>query len=149
MIQSVFRSYFVRQMENQFEIHDWDNLWSLLAVITIRKCTNVKIHWHRQGRDIRRELRVKPGAEDSAASWDALSGEPTPADAAALTDLIEHLLRPLPPRNRQIISLSLEGKSLREISAEVIRAERTVRRVLDEFRHSLLASMVEDGAEPE
>ena len=87
---------------------------------------------------------VKPGSEDAAASWDALSGEPTPAQAAMLTDLIDHLLQSLPPRDRQIISLGLEGKSLREISAAVNRAERTVRRVLDAFRHSLEASMLED-----
>ena len=42
VMQSVFRSFFLRQMEDQFDVRDWDNLWSLLAMITVRKCTNVQ-----------------------------------------------------------------------------------------------------------
>jgi RNA polymerase sigma-70 factor (ECF subfamily) len=137
VVQSVFRSFFIRQLENEFEVRNADNLWSLLAVITVRKCANVKVHFHRQSRDVRREMRIVAQPDDSGPSWDVLARDPTPAHAAALTDLIEHLLAELPERERQIVSLALEGQSLPEISAAVNRAERTVRRTLEHFRQRL------------
>jgi RNA polymerase sigma-70 factor, ECF subfamily len=36
--QSVFKSFFRRQADGQFNLTDWDSLWSLLVVITLRKC---------------------------------------------------------------------------------------------------------------
>ena len=137
VVQSVFRSFFMRQLEDQFEVRDAGNLWSLLAVITIRKCTNVKVHFRRQSRDIGREMRIEAESADSAPSWDVLARDPTPAHAAALTDLVEHLLAELPERERGMVALALEGKSLADISAEVNRAERTVRRTLEHFRQRL------------
>lgn len=42
-MQSVFRSFFVRHRNGQFELGAGDNLWSLLDMITVRKCTNVRV----------------------------------------------------------------------------------------------------------
>ncbi len=38
VVQSVFRSFFTRQADGQFELATWNDLWSLLATITLRKC---------------------------------------------------------------------------------------------------------------
>src|SRR4051812_14113370 len=38
VVQSVFRSFFARQAGGQFDLDDWNSLWSLLTVITLRKC---------------------------------------------------------------------------------------------------------------
>src|SRR4051794_21953217 len=38
VVQSVFKSFFVRYAEDRFDLGGWDGLWSLLTVITLRKC---------------------------------------------------------------------------------------------------------------
>jgi RNA polymerase sigma-70 factor (ECF subfamily) len=137
VVQSVFRSFFLHQMEGDFEVRDWDSLWSLLALITVRKCTRVRVAFGRKVRNLNREIQLQSPVDDSAPGWEALAREPTPAEAAALAELIDNLLNALPERDRQIVSLSLEGKGLREISVAINRAERTVRRALDAFRQQL------------
>jgi RNA polymerase sigma factor (sigma-70 family) len=142
VVQSVFRSYFVRQMEGEFQIRDWDNLWSLLALITARKCTNVRVRFGRKGRNVHLEMDPT-GGDESAPSWEALAREPTPAQAAVLTELIERVIASLPERDRKIVSLSLEGKDSAQIGEVIGRAERTVRRTLDHFRARLEAAVKE------
>lgn len=145
VVQSVFRSYFVRQMEGEFQIRDWDNLWSLLALITARKCTNVRVRFGRKGRNVHLEMDASNSDDQSSPSWEALAREPTPDQAAVLTELIERVIASLPERDRQIVSLSLEGKDAAQIGAVIGRAERTVRRTLDHFR----ARLEEAVKEPE
>src|SRR5437870_434016 len=38
VVQSVFRSFFSRQAGGQFDLDDWDGVWALLTLITLRKC---------------------------------------------------------------------------------------------------------------
>lgn len=135
VVQSVFRSYFVRQMADEFKVEDWDNLWSLLALITARKCANVRVRFARKGRNV--HLEMDPSGDDDAPSWEALAREPTPDQAAVLHELIEGIMTRLPERDRQVVSLSLEGKDSAQIAETIGRAERTVRRTLDNFRHKL------------
>src|SRR4051812_35389205 len=40
VVQSVFRSFFRRERDGQFDLGNWDGLWGLLSVITLRKCAN-------------------------------------------------------------------------------------------------------------
>src|SRR5947199_164230 len=65
------------------------------------------------------------------------AGEPSPADAAALTDTVGRLLRGLDPLQRRMVRLRLEGYRLDEIAATVRRSERTVRRLLEQVRWRL------------
>jgi RNA polymerase sigma-70 factor, ECF subfamily len=146
VVQSVFRSFFTRQKEQQFKLTDWDNLWSLLAMITIRKCTNVQMQFGRQARNVRLETRPQASGDSSASSWQALGREPTPAEAAVLTDLVSRLLASLTERERRIVVLSLDGKTPREISDEIDRAERTVRRTLEHFRAKLEKAVLEPAS---
>jgi RNA polymerase sigma factor (sigma-70 family) len=83
------------------------------------------------------------GADSSFAGYEMLGREPTPAEAAVLREMVERLLASLPDRDRQIVALNLEGKSNREISAHINRAERTVRRTLDQFRAKLETAVFE------
>jgi RNA polymerase sigma-70 factor (ECF subfamily) len=145
VVQSVFRSFFTRQREQKFELTDWDNLWSLLALITVRKCTNVRAKFGRKARNAGLEVRAKADLDSSSSGWVPPAREPTPADAAVLTELVERLLNSLPDKDRRIVGLCLEGKSLGEISNEINRAERTVRRVIDNFRAKLEKAVLEPG----
>jgi RNA polymerase sigma-70 factor (ECF subfamily) len=137
VMQSVMRSFFVRNRAGQFEIRDWDSLWSLLVVITLRKCANKAKQFHQECRDIGREVAPVPLPGESQAEWDFVSRDPTPADAAMLAETVEQLMESLEPRDREILALRLQGHRTREISQQVDYADRTVRRVLSQIREYL------------
>src|SRR4051794_9400207 len=55
VVQSAYKSFFHRYGGRELEAVDWNNLWGLLALITIRKCVE-RVAYHRaQCRDARRE----------------------------------------------------------------------------------------------
>jgi RNA polymerase sigma-70 factor (ECF subfamily) len=78
VMQSVFRSFFVRQAKGQFDLEGWDSLWSLLVRITLRKCGRRVEVFQAERRDVRREVRPAARDDDSYRSWEAIAREPTP-----------------------------------------------------------------------
>src|SRR5262245_9503345 len=38
LVQSAFKSFFVRHRAGKLDVGDWDGLWNLLTLITLRKC---------------------------------------------------------------------------------------------------------------
>jgi RNA polymerase sigma-70 factor (ECF subfamily) len=130
ILQSVFRSFFDRYAVGQFEVESWDSLWGLLALITVRKCGHHVEYCQATCRDVGRE-------HSPPAGWEALARDPTPAQAAMLTEVLERLLAGLHERERPILLLSLQGYSAGEVSAAVGRSERTVFRVLERVRKKL------------
>jgi RNA polymerase sigma-70 factor (ECF subfamily) len=146
VMQSVFKSFFLRHAEGQFELEDWDSLWSLLTTMTLRKCGYQIRHFRRGGRDVQREVKPQPGPDDSSASWEAIAREPTPAEAMLLAEAVEQLFRGLDDRERDIVQLSLQGYDVAEISPRVGRAERSVYRVLERVKGRLLRLSAEDFA---
>jgi RNA polymerase sigma-70 factor (ECF subfamily) len=136
VIQSVFRSFFLRQRAGQFEIDGWDSLWSILALITLRKCHNRAAYYHAERRDIDREAGSS-APWDGADGWQAIDREPTPEEAAVLAETVEVVMRRLEPRDRAVLACHLQGYSPEEISARVGRARRTVRRTLERIRRAL------------
>src|SRR4051794_36764306 len=55
VVQSVFRSFFVRQAGGQFTLESWDSMGGLLVVIPLRKCHRKTRHFFGARRDIRKE----------------------------------------------------------------------------------------------
>ena len=135
VLQSVFRSFFRRHQAGQFHLDSWDSLWGVLTVMTLRKCGHLKEYFQAARRDVRRE---EQGAAHALEELGRICArEPTPEEAAGLTDLLEHVLRDFDERERRIVSLHLQGYSHAEICAEVGRAERTVRRTIARARKRL------------
>src|SRR5262249_47812185 len=58
-VQSVSRSFFTRQGQGEFRLFDWDGLWGLLTVITLRKCANRLKYLRRECRDLGREVPLE------------------------------------------------------------------------------------------
>jgi RNA polymerase sigma-70 factor (ECF subfamily) len=137
VMQSVFRSFFVRQAKGEFDLLNWDSLWSLLTVITLRKCGHRVDYFRADCRDVRRESPNRALPDDSVLSWQAIAREPTPSEAVQLTETLEHVLRDFNEREREIISLSLQGYSPEEIVPQVGRTERTIYRVLERLKRKL------------
>ncbi len=138
VLQSVFRSFFRCQAAGQMEDLDtWDNLWGMLVVITLRKCGRRVEYFHTASRDIDREVSPQPTGDQSAANWEARTMEPTPAEAAILTETVEKVMQRLDERHRDILSMSLQGYTPPEISVKLERTERTVYRVLERVKEML------------
>ena len=124
VLQSVYKSFFLRQAAGQFHLAGWDSLWGMLTVITMRKCGRLVTHYRAGMRDLRREAAADAVPDD----WDALAHEPAPEEAAMLAETVEQLLRGLEERERDMVRLSLQGLSVAEISSQVGRTRRTVQR---------------------
>jgi RNA polymerase sigma-70 factor, ECF subfamily len=141
--QSVFKSFFQRYGDKEFEAINWNSLWGLLALITVRKCAE-RVAYHRaERRDAGREVAAP---REEAAPWaEPLGREPTPLEAAVLSETVEQLLAGLDDDERPILELSLEGYTTREISERLGRAERTVRRLRENVRRRLERTQIESS----
>ena len=133
ILQSAFKSFFRRQANDEFELQDWDSLWSLLVVITIRKCGRRVESLKAARRDVRREVHIQSG-NSSAPGPQPIDPEPTPEEAMTLAEMVDQLLVGLDEHERQIVSLRLQGLTAPEISDQVGYTERTVHRVLARSR---------------
>src|SRR5262249_9069517 len=61
VVQSAYKSLFLRYGEEALAAEGWDGLWGLLVVITLRKCSD-RVRHHRAGRrDAAREAPAPPG----------------------------------------------------------------------------------------
>jgi RNA polymerase sigma-70 factor (ECF subfamily) len=131
VLQSVFRSFFARHAAGQFDLADWDGLWAMLVVLTLRKCGRQM----RRFRAARRDLRRETGPDRAeVADWEALADGPSPAEAVALCDLLGQLRERCGTDDWPLVALSLQGFSQAEIGSRAGCTERTVRRVLARAR---------------
>lgn len=107
------------------ELHDRDNLWKLLVVLTARKASHL----------VRDERRLKRGGDRKAEAGDELasliSREPSPEFAAELAENCQRLLALLGDDELRAIALNkMEGYTNEEIAAQQQCAPRTVERKL-------------------
>jgi RNA polymerase sigma-70 factor (ECF subfamily) len=136
VIQSVFRTFFFHQGEATWQFETWDSLWSMLAVITLRKCGHRIQHYQAARRDVQREvaLGTGPAPEEPTGDWSAVARDPTPEEAAILTETVQQLMQALSPQERHILERSLRGLSNNQISADLGCTRRTVERALQRVR---------------
>jgi RNA polymerase sigma-70 factor (ECF subfamily) len=136
VVQSAFKSFFVRYGDGNLDVVNWNSLWGLLTLITVRKCAERAAYHRAECRDAAREVSPPGGGE--AAPWrEPFGREPTPLEAAVLGEMVEQLLAGLDEEERPILELSLQGYTTREISERLGRAERTVRLLREGVRHRL------------
>jgi RNA polymerase sigma-70 factor (ECF subfamily) len=136
VVQSAYKSFFARYDAGKLEVVNWNSLWGLLTLMTVRKCADRAAYYRTGRRDVAREATPLPGAE--LAPWqEPLGREPTPLEAAVLTETIDQLLAGLDEEERPILELSLQGYTAREISEQLGRAERSVRLLREGIRHRL------------
>lgn len=138
VVQSAYKSFFLRQREGTLDVGTWDGLWGVLTMITLRKCADRAAYYRAEKRDVARE--TPGGSADSAPALNdlALDREPSPDEAAALAETVEALFRAIDdPDERAILELSLRGHTATEISEQLGRAERSVRRLRERVRKRL------------
>jgi RNA polymerase sigma factor (sigma-70 family) len=137
VVQSAFKSFFVRNRAGKLDVGGWDGLWNLLTLITLRKCADRAEYFLADRRDAAREVSG-PDAGDRSGAWlFALDRQPRPEEAVILAETVEHLFRDVSAHERPVLEMSLQGYTAPEISARLGRAERSVRRLREQIRKRL------------
>jgi RNA polymerase sigma-70 factor (ECF subfamily) len=137
VVQSAYKSFFLRQGAGKLEVHDWGNLWGLLTVITLRKCLD-RVQYHRaERRDVQREAAARPGTAGTEPWWEAVARDPAPEEAAVLAETVEQLQGSLDETEQPVLQMSLQGYTTQEISERLGLAERSVRRLRERLRKRL------------
>jgi RNA polymerase sigma factor (sigma-70 family) len=137
VVQSAFKSFFVRHRAGRLDIDGWDGLWNLLTLITLRKCADRAEYFLADRRDAAREASG-PDDGNALGAWPvALDRQPRPEEAVILAEIVEHLFRDVSAHERPVLELSLQGFTAPEISDRLGRAERSVRRLREQIRKRL------------
>lgn len=132
VVQSVFRTFFTRMKDDQFEIAAEDDLFKLLVRITTHKTLRQIAHHRAAKRDPNQE--TPQGDDTHEMLMQAMDAEPTPETIVTFMDQLEHFLGQLPPQERQILELRMEGRSTDEIAERLGTYDRKIRRVLERIR---------------
>jgi RNA polymerase sigma factor (sigma-70 family) len=138
VLQSMYKSFCLRQQRGEFDLSGRDALWKLLVTITLRKARNAAKRHMRDKRDIAREQTITDRDDGESPDW-ALeqmdAAGPSPAEAALLNEALERRLEVLAdPGLRQIALWRLEGYTNHEIADRLDRTERSVERRMQRIR---------------
>jgi RNA polymerase sigma-70 factor (ECF subfamily) len=146
VIQSAFRTFFVRVRNDEFTFEGENDLFKLLVRLTVNKALR-QIAYHRAA-------KRDPGKEAAQgnADHDILAGlvahEPSPEVAVALVEEFERFLSQLPEFERKVLELKLQGNTTTEIAESLGSYDRKIRRVLEriaEVAHGAAAAEEEDS----
>jgi len=131
IVQSVFRRFFHRASQGNYEVLASAELWNLFLVIALNRLRAEEAYHRAAKRDVR--LTAK---ESRPGSLLAQLEQLDPA-AAFLEVVMEEALEGLPELHRQVVKLRIEGYEVAEIAEKTERSKRTVERVLQEARKQL------------
>ncbi len=132
IVQSVFRTFFVRLREGQFVFDEQDDLCKLLMRITLHK-TLRQVAYHKAAK--RDPGQETPHGEHHSEQMLALvNEEPTQEATVAFLDQLEHFLSQLRPQEREILEMRLQGHSNEDIAAKLGIYDRKIRRVIEHVR---------------
>jgi RNA polymerase sigma factor (sigma-70 family) len=130
VVQSVYRSFFIRARDGQYTLDQSGDLWRLLATITLNKL-HKQVEFHTaQKRAYDREQAIAAEESVVGVSAELLAREPSPADAMAAVEELQQVMQKLTPLQRRMLELYLQGHTVAEVADAVERSERAVRRLL-------------------
>lgn len=138
--QSVLRTFCRRHQDGQFHPDHWDARWSLLAVLTARKCGHQIGHLFAARRDARREVGPAPVGTGSQSGWIPPDSAPSPSEVVAFEETMAQVLAGLKDRERAVVELRLEGFTIPEVAERTGMSERSAHRVLSGVRARLEAA---------
>jgi DNA-directed RNA polymerase specialized sigma24 family protein len=134
VVQSAYRSFFVRARDGGYIVERSGDLWRLLVAITLHKVRKLA-EFHTAGkRSVNRECNDTADRDWLGVPIAALTQDPSPAEAAALADEVDRVTQRLEPGHQHMFELRLQGHSLEEIAVACGCSVRTVKRVLSLIR---------------
>ena len=129
---SAFESFCRAAADNRFpQLHDRQDLWQILVLLTVRKTNHLIQHERAQKRG---SGSVRHLSDLEAAGREVSGGEPTPEFAAQFAEEYRRRLEGLSADLRQVALAKMEGYSNVEIAARLHVVERTVERRLELIR---------------
>jgi RNA polymerase sigma-70 factor (ECF subfamily) len=128
VVQSVFRTFFRRASEGQYEVPDGAELWNLLHIISLNKIRTLASHHRAAKRSVAATTELDDADGATAEDHDEL---------LALKLIINESLEALPDEQRCIVQLRMEGHGVADIAAATQRSKRSVERLLQDFRARL------------
>lgn len=135
VVQSAYRSFFVRAKDGNFEVKRGGDLWRLLAAITMNKLGR-QIERHQAAkRNMNAELQPTDSTPQLADRLSAMT--PTADDEAQFREELDQLTEGFTEGQVQMLTMRLAGYKLTEIAEQMGRTERTVRRLLDRVKSRL------------
>lgn len=133
VVQSVFRSFFRRNGDGQYDFKESCDVWQLLAAITYNKVINTVRHHRRQCRNSQLDEGIQTGLSAQLADR-----SPTPDELNVMYDYLHWIMDQLPDVQKEMLRLRLEGYSNLEISQRVSLSQRTVKRALARVRELIV-----------
>src|SRR5262245_25073327 len=107
IVQSVFRTFFGRLKDGQFQLEQHDDLCKLLVRITVHK-TLRQVAFQKAAK---RNPAAEVGQENTDRNelYAVLGREPTPEETVVFIDQLEHFVRELNPMERRILEMRVHG----------------------------------------
>lgn len=131
IVQSVFRNFFAELQKGTFKPASWEEMWYLLAKMTIWKCHRKREYYLAQSRDVRTEKTLE-------------AEEPVPRnfiivdEKLILEESLDLVISRLEDENKKkAFLLTLQGFSPVEIAEELGVSKRTVERFKNDIREIL------------
>jgi RNA polymerase sigma-70 factor (ECF subfamily) len=144
IVQSVFRRFFQHAAREDYDAPAGEDLWDLLLVITLNKIRSERSFQRAAKRDVRRTRRID-GLDPYTLAKENPHGQ---TGRTFLRMVAEEALDSLPPLQRRIVELRMEGYQVHEIAQQTGRSLRTVERTLQSCRKQLSALLTDHDPTP-
>ena len=134
IVQSVFRRFFRRVSQGDYDVPAGEELWGLFLVIALNRIRAAEM-FHRADK---RDVRVTITDPDAGNYIEAAGGHDEVAYSVLQMTIAEGLEQ-LPEQQRFMLELRIQGHEVAEIAQKTGRSKRTVERNLQEVRTRLRA----------
>lgn len=128
VVQSAYRSFFVHARNDEYQLTRSGDLWRLLARTTLNKLYGQIEKATACKRSVGREMPGEVALDDIQAR------EPSVVEVVAIGEQLQLILDGLSSDEQLVLSATLQGQSVAEISTSFGKSERTVRRLLKHAR---------------
>ncbi len=142
LVQSVFRRFFRRVQQGEYDVPAGEELWGLFLVIALNRIRAEETFQRAGKRDVRRTVGNAPLVPLD------VPDQQNEADFNVLQLTIAEALEQLPAAQREMLELRIQGHEVAEIAQHVGRSKRTVERNLQEVRVHLRALLETPDEEP-
>lgn len=141
IVQSVFRTFFRRVADGQYEAPEGDELWKLFLVIALNKLRSRGAYHRSQKRNVRNTQSIQEHLLTSDQNQHQVA-------TSILCLSVQEIIEKQPESHREVIRMRIDGHDILAITQRLQRSKRTVERVLQNFRKELLdAALLDIGSD--
>jgi RNA polymerase sigma-70 factor, ECF subfamily len=134
IVQSVFRRFFRRVSQGDYDVPAGEELWGLFLVIALNRIRAAETFHRADKRDVRLTI-----TDADAGSYIEAAGGHDEVAYSVLQMTIAEALEQFPEQQRLMLELRTQGHEVAEIAQKTGRSKRTVERNLQEVRTRLRA----------